>query len=606
MYTDNIISFLKPKIGNLLQKMAYSFCNENINDINYFFGHHQIKYVRVESISFQNISLYLKSNGIVFFLISFCPELITNCYENGENEEYSTNGVWLDCLCEGNLDKNLSFIKIIEVDFHKHIKPSGCPLGQNLMLQLRRNDYERIAKFYLDKYECKGSDGLKKMISALGFSIITKSFCDKKGKVLGKTYFNDSEDYFLDNAGNATCETIRSCTVVVDYEANRLLSRYSVYSTLAHELSHIILHKYIRKLIFIFGNETNKTISYNEMEAQANILASYFLLPRQTFSEIANSKLTNLEARNIERPRIYELLINELSMEFKVSKYVVKKVLFNLGHKYVKGIFECIDGHVLRNYSFASDNMGQSETYSLSAKDLYSLLKSDKELLDQFLSGLIVFVENHLVLNNEKYLLNSDSGPLLTDYALMHLDECAYKFMVCFSGEIIGNEYESIFFSPNRILPAGSRLSSQCPQCGIFKNAFELNVSQFGKRKRDIMGILNANTFGEGLREIMYYLNIDQKSLALDSDLDDTTISRYLNNKKREFNKNTIVALAIGLHLEPELSTAFLSFAGITLTNRKDDDCFNWALTYCYKYNVRRVNELLAKQGYPPLTKEKI
>ncbi len=107
--------------------------------------------------------------------------------------------------------------------------------------------------------------------------------------------------------------------------------------TLAHEIGHIILHSEILKnSVDLLAEYEEESLCYEKaiqrMEIQANIFAAYLIVPKWKL----NNEVKELFGKyNINKGRLYldnqlcnirnyQLIVNELSLKFDVSKEVIK------------------------------------------------------------------------------------------------------------------------------------------------------------------------------------------------------------------------------------------------------------------------------------------
>lgn len=133
------------------------------------------------------------------------------------------------------------------------------PLNRLQSLNLTDNDIERQAQKLRQHWEL-GNLPINDLIGTLETNgiIVAKEFINSEGMDGVSTWFDN-----------------RPFVWVADNKANYYRSRFDV----AHELGHIILH---RNLLAEDCQKNNGR--YKEIERQANLFASHFLLPRQAFS----------------------------------------------------------------------------------------------------------------------------------------------------------------------------------------------------------------------------------------------------------------------------------------------------------------------------------
>jgi len=94
----------------------------------------------------------------------------------------------------------------------------------------------------------------------------------------------------------------------------------------------------------------------------------------------------------------------------------------------------------------------------------YCFEREFKKLID---SGQFAFVDRHLILNDERYVIRDQAGnAMLSEYARSHVDECGVVFTkgYCYQSKYKGSGYYSQF------------MRSSVPVENQVKYSFELNA----------------------------------------------------------------------------------------------------------------------------------
>ena len=165
--------------------------------------------------------------------------------------------------------------------------------------------------------------------------------------------------------------------------------------------------------------EKEKNIGFDAVLAyQADSIARKILVPYKAIYEIIES------AEFIEKYRNLQWLsefIFELANIFNVSELLIKSRMVDLGYrKVVQGLFNIVDGKQLKPYFFNRILDWEHETVVITERDYKILLEDDEKLKDRVEHKEIVYVDGHLVINNNKYV----NQGCLTEYAQYNLDEC--------------------------------------------------------------------------------------------------------------------------------------------------------------------------------------
>ena len=112
--------------------------------------------------------------------------------------------------------------------------------------------------------------------------------------------------------------------------------------------------------------------------------------------------------------------------------------------------------------------------------------------------------------------------------------------------------------------------------------------NDFIKIKNKIINL----SFGESLKYIMKDKNISSKELAIETNLNNTIISRYLNNKRKP-DKINLVKICNALELDP-ISSVILMFKAKIIFFSDDQDLFLfYLLINLSKFNKNTIKDVL-------------
>ncbi len=113
----------------------------------------------------------------------------------------------------------------------------------------------------------------------------------------------------------------------------------------------------------------------------------------------------------------------------KMLLQAAKIWLIDLGYSKAEGAYPFVDGQYVRGYSFEAGALDKNQTFTIPYADLFKAYCFDSQFKKLIDSGKFIFADCHLVLNNEKYIARDQSGnATLSEYALLHMDECCVVF----------------------------------------------------------------------------------------------------------------------------------------------------------------------------------
>lgn len=69
-----------------------------------------------------------------------------------------------------------------------------------------------------------------------------------------------------------------------------------------------------------------------------------------------------------------------------------------------------------------------NQSFTISSADLFKAYCLNKDFRKAIDTGKFVYVEGHVCLDDEKYIIHSEGRVKLTQYALSHMDECCLAF----------------------------------------------------------------------------------------------------------------------------------------------------------------------------------
>ena len=629
MRRKKFIEYVCEKFGKKISGAVLNFVLKNRGIIeSYIPSRYSLKYIEIDNIEYKTVYIDSKEGNRIEFDLVVVPEVDCSI-RNIRNDDYDrelVDDLWLSVACTGDVSKSLSDFRIISVNEYSQQKPQK-PLSDDLVPIIPKADYEKYAKELLEKYypECiERLEIVDPVIIAqrMGLQILKRSIAED-GSIFGQIFFKDAE-VGLFNKEHKCIEKVKvpRNTIIVDADATSLFSLGSVNITIAHECVHYYLHK----KAFYFAQMLNDNLTQiqcqtsggwkgeeetsrnNWMEIQANGIAPYILMPKHLFL----AKYKELEEKyslfyNQKKSSYLEDLIRELAIFFNVSVYAARKRLLDLGIDEVFGVLNWIDDHYVNPYFCKKGSLLKNETYTVSYKDIYKNLFTKGDVAGSLYRGDLVFVENHLCINNEKYIQKGvDGDDYLTEYARYHLYECCVKFKGVINNLFINSEDLVTVFYLCRDFIKDINFTIEISD----NNSDLLNSPDLPSRyadHRETMAEIKKDIAFKTLSEILNYfvknLKLDVNGLAIDTGLDERTIRRYLSGENKVPEKRTVIAICMVMKLPPEIIEIVLKQSHIALASGdKDDDALFSAITLLSGKSIIRINKYLLQIGAEPLT----
>jgi len=547
-----------------------------------------------------------------------------------DREQYNAR-IWVSLSCTGSLNKKLNDFYIHGVDEFSKTKPVK-PLSGDLVPYMKKIQYDDYANEILENYYFKYHPEARinpmaidvdELASRMGLTVHNVSISEDRS-IFGQIFFADTEiDLFNSNTSKYERKQIDKNTVLVDDEAAYLRSFGSRNMTIAHEC----VHSYYHRNAFLFAQmqtedlryiqcqvngvmrngETNTTAEW--MEIQANGLAPYILMPKESFLNSAKELFEYYNHRGGLVTYTINEIIDKLAITFEVTTYAARKRLIDLGYELAIGAYNWVDGHYIRPYSFKKGSLASDETYTISYKDVYKKITSDPKIAVSVLMNQYVFVENHLCINHPKYIEKNRNGDLIiTDYALIHMQECCAKFKyTTIQGFNEGSDFGLMCYlsrDTSKELEFDLEIASN-PASVLNDPKFDERYRIHNENVEEVATAISNLPFGKIVDYIMKYLDISVKELEIDSGLTEKTIRRYINGQNKVPDKRSVVALLRTLNLPYKITNIAIKQAGISFVNGNDEDtALLTAMTTLRQGSAADANRFMQSLGFERLTKD--
>lgn len=232
----------------------------------------------------------------------------------------------------------------------------------------------------------------------------------------------------------------------------------------------------------------------------------------------------------------------------------VRGRMVQLGYRAAKGALNWVDGAYIEPFAFDCDKSTGNQTYVVDRDHVFDLYKRDEAFRNLLHEGKYVFADGHVCLNDEKYVYQTTRGARLTQWANAHVDRCCLRFEHIWATDV-EEEYE-----------LGCLYS-----CEEYNRLYFLFVDQDGindieVNRQKVMEI-NKAICGCSFPKALAYLMTHGARTYTSQELENAswvsykTIDRYLEEPKRTYDTDRIIALCVGMHLPPIISYNLLDIA---------------------------------------------
>lgn len=559
-------------------------------------------YISLENFHIRSVSFHKTSGSAINFNATVEADSVVK--DSGYGYEEDETDVWCSLYCSAIFSNGLSGFRILRVDdYTKNQYNKEDSLSHYLVPYLYAVDLDKAAEDFLRRNYPEAI--LQPM--RLDMNVLLKNmalqrvFAPLPDNIFGKTYFAEADiEVCDDNGDNVHNQHVTPGTVVINPNAYFIRNIGSVRNTTVHECVHWDRHRNFFELQKLLNRnytsiscevvdsdpEKNPDMSkaLKWMEWQANALAPRILVPTCT----AKDKMKNLlrqadETFPDETPAArMDWAVNMLADFYGVSVISAKIRATDMGFDNAEGTSVYVNGKYYPSYSFKAGALQRNQTFVIDEKNALFLMATNPDFDALVSSREVIYANGMFAINDEKYIeLNEVGTPVLTKYAIGHVDECCLVFD---RNTRVSREYDDSFYrtcflcniiNSNCVIEAFYNKDYKCNQDKKTR-AEEIKKSSEGfKQILDNLKKTGSMNFSEALTEHMKRKGITNEQLAERSNLSATMISNYKNNTGGSVDgikKDTVVSLCIGLNLKSEYAFDLLEKAGRTLKKFDERD----------------------------------
>lgn len=617
---DSKLDYYDAQDESPLQKLIDQNRYDEIKDavLNHLADEVKTKKATLSDIEIENvIHIEQIEDGAIGFSVIVSCDIEHSVSKNGK---VSYTERWLNVRCKVLLGVELTNFEIISIsDCEQQEDSDNEKYSGELVPIIARAAFDDEATKFLKKYYPVAltepvSVPIRDIAEGMGLSIKEKELLSSELDVFGLVVFEDGN--VQDKNKNIVIRNAKRGMIFIDPRVYYERNLGTVNFTIAHECFHWFRHQPYHALMKMLGSDdelgkiiqcsigsnakdSEKWKPIDWMEWQANGVAPHILMPSAT-AKIKIDELISKYKISFDGTDGYRIeeMIAELADFYGLSKQSVKMRLSELGYSNIDGAFTYVNGQYITPFSFDASAISTNQSFTISASDLFKAYCFNKEFRKALDTGRFVYIEGHVCLNDERYVIHSNGKLMLTKYALAHMDECCLVFDK-------GYSYESKY--------QGQRYYTQMmykspAQTGAQEYSFEMNkhnktlLSQIQGAKNSANSMRTyPGAFSETLVQMMKERKLSVKNLADASLVGEKTIQRLRNNEEYPTSVQTVMGLCYGLKLsvpEAEMLIGKTDFS-IKATNPQNN-AYRCALSACAENSIYEVNEMLESCGYEP------
>jgi len=581
-------------------------------------------YVELSDFHIMGVSFHDSDTDKIGFNVAIQAEIEVKGKSKYDYESDSAEQ-WFKIPLNATLKDGLQNIQMGYIsEYSKEKFNAEDALTKYLVPYMYVKDLDLHAEKFLEKYCPEALKApmplpIKEITETMGLTVYYAPLPDN---MFGRTYFNKANVKIYGKTEDVVSTDVDEGTILVNPRNSFMYGIGSENNTIIHECVHWDKHYKFFELQKILNPELNSISCAvvdgykkeaekleNElswMEWQANALAPRILIPEKTGRTKLNEILGNL-ARSFTSTRQAEIMqyaISEFANFFNVSTTAAKIRAIELGFEQAAGVFNYVDGKYYPPFSFAKGSINKNQTFIVDRNNIIFESNLNTALIEDIKEHRFIHAGGMLVINDPKYVdISEDSEATLTDYALEHVDECCLVFN---RTTRVSKQYDDSFY---RICFLCRDADSKNFVEAKF-NPKEGNNEDVQKRAREmatikkeanrISGILSElpSSFSGTLDCHIKRRKYTNEKMEDRSYISSRTIQDYRNNKNKKPALQSVLALCIGLNLQPAFSYDLISKAGYNIMIPSDENLiYRYLIDHHHMENIDMWNEKLKDAG---------
>ncbi len=595
---------------------GFIFNNKDNTDLSTYMVPEPNGFIEFDNFELYKINYEIINNCELNLEIIVIANVIVRQYIKGEME-IDTKTKFVSVYAEVELDSGIKNFRIYNTEFKsdQYKKSRNLKLSKDWVPYIRKKDFDAIAEKFLRKYYPQALTQptpvpVETIVSEMGLSIHQEKLTIDNS-VFGKMVFKDTDVEVIEDE-QLVSEHFNKGSILVDKDVVFKRNVGSYNNTVIHECVHWELHKVFHEVKMVLDKDHSQVSSWTEenladssmwtsldwMEWQANGIAPRILMPKvQTRIKIRELFQTlTLVNPDISRSELVQEVVDNLAIFFEVSRQAAKIRMIDLGFKEANGVYNYLDDRYMHNFAFELEAFDKGSSYTITSNDLcfeYCFNESFRQIIDR---NKFIYVDNHLCLKDKKFIYMTKDGPIMTDYAYEHMDECCLIFKVKSKNfTSISNEtyYDYVL---NRGVTKESEIKADFVDIlqnpSLMDQLPPLDMMKLGKKISELLKELPFE-FSGTLRSHRKRKNCTQPFLAKLVGITERTLRDYETLEDNLPRLELTLSFCFALKLRPELSDDMIKKAGHQLTISPPHQVYKMLLSTSYYKPLGEINSIL-------------
>ena len=345
---------------------------------------------------------------------------------------------------------------------------------------------------------------------------------------------------------------------------------------------HVLVNSHTR------GRKKRSPLQWAEWQARRGAFG--LLVPRSIMSRKLHEELSKHSEKDWHMGKKLDVALRSIAEDFDMAKGHMRGRAIQLGYIEAKGALNYVDRRYIEPFAFDPENGGGNYTFVLDSKELFEVYQKSKKLQKQLFDQVFVYVDGHICKNNPAFVESIYGGGKLTKWANAHVDRCCLRFTHVYEE----NEEDYSVGTLN------SDDSYERYYLGFIDDASEeAQEKRLGLIRKRIENM--PGSFSDALIYLMEEYSSSVIALADATTLSVKTIQRLRNDLRYSYPLDWVIALCVGMHLEPPVSAAFLARAGYDLRLMPQSLVYQFILSCKFTHKISDIQLFLKEHKYKEL-----
>ncbi|HFI0087713.1 TPA: XRE family transcriptional regulator [Streptococcus suis] len=595
---------------------GFIFNNKENTDLSTYMVPEPDGFIEFDDFELYKVYYEVVDNSKLKIEIIVIADVIVRQYIRGEIE-VDTKAKYVSVYADLQLDSGIKSFNIYNAEFKsdQYKSSKNLQLSKEWVPYIRKREFDDIAESFLKKYYPEALRQpipvpVEEIVSRMGLSIHQEKLT-VDDSIFGKMVFKDTEVEVIED-NQLVSKYFGKGSILVDKDVVFKRNVGSYNNTVIHECVHWELHKVYHEVKMVLDEEHSTVSSWTEenladssmwsaldwMEWQANGIAPKILMPKlQTRIKIRELFQTlTLVNPEISRSELVQEVVDNLADFFKVSKQAAKIRMIDLGFKEANGVYNYLDDRYMHNFAFELEAFDNGSSYTITSNDLcfeYCFNESFRQIID---GNMFLYIDNHLCLKDKKYISMTKDGPVMTDYAYEHMDECCLLFKVKSKKYTTISDEDYYDYVLNRGVTRESEIKADFVEIlqnpSLMDQLPPLEMVRLSKNISDLLKELPFE-FSGTLRSHRKRKKCSQPLLANIVGITEKTLRSYETKEDNLPKLELALAFCFALKLMPPISEDMLEKAGHKLTKIHQHQVYKLLLTTSYYKPLAEINTIL-------------